>query len=374
MALNSFFKKIGIIIPFFAIFLMSQNTFAATYPLASGRVYRAWSQVNGSTWQYRQNYTDFVQADYPVNVLRSDTDWSRVLKGVRVVGNPTQGSSSYTVNSITNIIYQFRQQNGDCWNDGHSSSSINTTDYVPTLRLISGNDVLSSQSYASYDCQEEIAGNGYILHNFYFSGFSTTDSTAINGLDFRWGDAMNVPTTQLGGIAGVGTTTEVSDRDWAGTMVFMGAAYDYSVSNDPNAVYQGTIINQNNTIINQNNTQIEQNQQIIDHNDKEEQAADDIENQTPPTGTDNQQTTNLIGVLSNFLAQLQNFRATDCNVVLPFPSFIGGNMTVNICQNKDKAGDLISIIGSLIMVGFYIPLAIVLLRMIYNEIRSFTNG
>lgn len=373
------YTKLYLYLPLFIFcfaLLRYSSVNAATYPLASGRVYRAWSQVNGSTWQYRQNYTDFVQADYPVNVLRSDTDWSRVLKGIRVVGNPSQGSSNYTVNSITNIIYQFRQQNGDCWNDGHSSSSINTTDYVPTLRLISGNDVLSTQTYASYDCQEEIAGNGYILHNFYFSGFSTTDNTAINGLDFRWGDAMNVPTTQLGGIAGVGTTTEVSDRDWAGTIVFMGSAYDYSTSNDPNAVYQGTIINQNNTMINQNQ-QIINNQNAAAQQDQQDRdniqdTADNAQNSADNAQDQNEQATASLLDTMNALFTALGTPATDCIVNADLGNIDLGQ--INYCSGKPAAFE--PIINSVCIMIMAIPIYLIardlMLRFIY--LTSYAQG
>lgn len=113
-----------------------------------------------------------------------------------------------------------------------------------------------------------------------------------------------------------------------------------------------------------------------DYYDEQRQADQNISNQTSSSvqGAENQQTTNLIGILSNFLTQLQSFSATDCNLSLPFPSFIGGTQVVNICQGKDVLGNFITVIGTLAMVGFYIPLAVVLLKMIYNEIRSFTNG
>lgn len=110
--------------------------------------------------------------------------------------------------------------------------------------------------------------------------------------------------------------------------------------------------------------------------DEQRQADQNISNQSTSDiqGSENQATTNLIGILSNFLTQLQSFQATDCNLSLPFPQFIGGTQVVNICQGKDVLGNFITIIGTLAMVTFYIPLALVLLKMIYNEIRSFTNG
>lgn len=113
-----------------------------------------------------------------------------------------------------------------------------------------------------------------------------------------------------------------------------------------------------------------------DYYDEQRQADNNISNQSSSdiNGAENQATTNLIGVLSSFFTQLQSFQATNCNLSLPFPQFIGGTQVVNICQGKDVLGNFITVIGTLAMVTFYIPLAWVLLKMIYNEIRSFTNG
>lgn len=102
-------------------------------------------------------------------------------------------------------------------------------------------------------------------------------------------------------------------------------------------------------------------------------AADNSET-VADNNSENTATTNLVGALSSLLSALTNLNATNCNVTLPFPSALGGNMTVNICQNKDYAGNIISVFGSLTLCVFYVPLALKLLSMIYNEIRSFTNG
>lgn len=110
---------------------------------------------------------------------------------------------------------------------------------------------------------------------------------------------------------------------------------------------------------------------------KEEQAVENIENQTPPSQNetgDGAAATNLIGAFSGFVSALGGLSATNCNLTLNFPSFAGGTRVVNVCQNKDKAGNIISVFSSLTLIIFYVPLAIRLLTMIYNEIRSFTNG
>lgn len=116
---------------------------------------------------------------------------------------------------------------------------------------------------------------------------------------------------------------------------------------------------------------------IQNQNQEEEDAVQDAADDAADAAADNSSnsaTTNLVGVLSSFLSAITNFSATDCNVTLAFPSYAGGSMTFNVCQYKDKAGSIISVFTSLTLIVFYLPLAIKLLSMIYNEIRSFTNG
>lgn len=120
--------------------------------------------------------------------------------------------------------------------------------------------------------------------------------------------------------------------------------------------------------------QLEQRQQ------QEDDALDNIENQSPEDisesgETENQATTNLIGLFQSFITALSGITQTNnCNITLAFPSYAGGNITVNVCQNKDKGGNIVAVFSSLTLIIFYIPLALKLLSMIYNEIRSFTNG
>lgn len=118
---------------------------------------------------------------------------------------------------------------------------------------------------------------------------------------------------------------------------------------------------------------------IEEQQQKEQAAVDNIENQTPQDlsssgNTENQASSNLIDLIRSFVSALTTINTGNCDITLDFPSYAGGSRTVNICQNKDKAGNLISVFSSLTLIVFYIPLAFKLLTMIYNEIRSFTNG
>lgn len=112
-------------------------------------------------------------------------------------------------------------------------------------------------------------------------------------------------------------------------------------------------------------------------NDEQKQATEDAaanSNTQAQNNSSSTQTTNLIGAFQSFVTALTSLNATNCNVTLPFPSALGGNMQVNICQNKDYAGNIVSVFGSLTLIVFYIPFSLKILSMIYNEIRSFTNG
>lgn len=102
-------------------------------------------------------------------------------------------------------------------------------------------------------------------------------------------------------------------------------------------------------------------------------AADDSET-AAENNSESQQTDSIINVFGSFVSAVSSLQPTNCNVTLQWPASLGGNMTVNVCQNKDKAGNIVSVFGSITLLVFYIPLALKLLSMIYNEIRSFTNG
>ena len=122
--------------------------------------------------------------------------------------------------------------------------------------------------------------------------------------------------------------------------------------------------------------QVAQNQYLID---KETEAENNISNQSPSDiqGAENQQTSNIIGVITRFFGQLGNISSQSCNLTLPFPQYAGGTVTVTPCNGKQYLPDhglIITIAASLFLVGFTIPLCFILLKMIYNEIRSWTNG
>ena len=100
----------------------------------------------------------------------------------------------------------------------------------------------------------------------------------------------------------------------------------------------------------------------------EGQTTSDIDNAT------SSQTTSIIGTISSFVTALGTVQTGSCELTLPFPQFIGGNTTVNPCTGKDKAPTIVQVGSSMFLIGVFIPFAFMILKMIYNEIRSFTNG
>lgn len=150
------------------------------------------------------------------------------------------------------------------------------------------------------------------------------------------------------------------------TSIYLKADINFAMTTDANTSVLGDI--------NQNITNI--NNSINDHYDKEQEAVDNISNQSPSdiSNAENQATTNLIGVLSGFINAFSNINATNCSLTLEFPNYAGGTRVVDICQGKDKAPRIVEIGSSLLLIAVFVPLAYILIKMIYNEIRSWTNG
>lgn len=143
-------------------------------------------------------------------------------------------------------------------------------------------------------------------------------------------------------------------------------SYELTGSNDP-SYSQLEVISTQITTINNN---------IENHNNQEEQGWENISNQSAndiPNSTD-QQTSNLIGVITSFVTAIGGITASDCNLTLPFPNYAGGSTTVNVCQGKDKAPQIVQIGSSMLLLLFFLPLCWLLLKLIYNEIRTWTNG
>lgn len=171
-------------------------------------------------------------------------------------------------------------------------------------------------------------------------------------------------------VCDVGTDSN-SDYFWSNESA---GSYIYWEKN-PTVIVFGS--NLNDTLL---QTQIDQNTTIINQNNEyyshEYDATDNISGQSASDiqGATNAQTTSIIGTISSFVSALGSVQAGSCELTLPFPSFVGGQQVVNPCTGKDKAPTIVQIGSSMLLIVFFVPLAFIVLKMIYNEIRSWTNG
>lgn len=111
---------------------------------------------------------------------------------------------------------------------------------------------------------------------------------------------------------------------------------------------------------------------VGERNQKEYDSVDNIDGQSASDipGTDNQNTTNLIGIFSSFVSALGNASSTNCNFDGDFGNLDLGQM--NFC--RDDPPQIVQVIGSLVLIAVFVPLAYFLVNRIISEIRSFTNG
>lgn len=335
---------LGIFIPFLCFFVMSQNTSA----ISSNGI------SNSYIWRYYSGSASQTYGLVNTGAKSFNTDiWNYgSAGGVRI------GRFQFSANANISGLSDYTQVDADFKIRvmNISAQTTNFTDILPSLSTNYG--VFESGSCWSYQSGLE---SGFATQSWHCT-YYTSNISNISSLWVNFGSVENGDTISSG----------LVNLSYNAQIVFFDYSYASSLSPSSQAIINALNAG-NNTIINQNSQIINQNQQVID---KENQAIDNIENQDSSDISDaeNQATTNLIGVFSSLLNELGNFQASSCVLVLPLPNFIGGQTSVNICQGKDVFGNLITLIGSLTMICFYIPLALVLVKMIYNEIRSFTNG
>lgn len=239
-------------------------------------------------------------------------------------------------------------------------SSVSDHTVINNLKLTT-----PAQPFAIYDIDFEQLNANTSMFSIYIK--ATQNNLVLNDYSVRFYSGLTGSF-----IFALNPTERVSGGNWSHWAVVDTTVDTQSIVNAINSQtdYTSNLNQINNNINNINNS-------INNINDEEEtatqDAADDASDAADANST-NQQTSNLIGVLQNFLSAITNFSGTDCNITLAFPNYAGGNMSVNVCQNKDKAGNIIGVFTSLTLIVFYLPLALKLLSMIYNEIRSFTNG
>ena len=325
------------------VLLMSHNSFAASgsrdYTSAQG----AYGYYIGGS--YGRNVS--FNGNLPQELITGSTTQDKALFGVVV-----------NYSGINNIITDTDQYHTITWRYNLSASNSNILwEYNESKVPITLSETMGGSTTNFTDkCNYVLSGNdlGVVCSRNYSQGQRPTRV------------AITIGRT---GIFTFGTDTSLGYSFHNTSSPYVGATIklaSVSMSWTSSGIDNSAVIDGINNIDNKLDEQF----------DKENAAVDNIGNQQPPSSGsgENSTTTNLIGVLSSFVSALSGLSATDCNLTLDFPSYAGGTRVVNICQNKDKAGNLISVFSSLTLIVFYVPLAIKLLTMIYNEIRSFTNG
>ena len=327
-----------LIIPFLCIVLMSHNTFAADISLQARPI---WSNLIPSftclvyTVGVYNNECINLNSDITVSV----SDFTFIIpEGINITSATTVMQVELLFdnyqdnNSIDGNFLRARFQSGNFGLIDVSSSSQGSTGYMVRLTFI---------AERSFTTRASDNSNRYTVYN-------PLNQTELAYL--KPGERMVISNVGLYNLSGDGTQAIVNAIN----------------NNNTSSVTQ----QQGQAIVNAiNNAQ-----------QKEDEAVDNIESQTPSSissaggSGENQQTSSLLATLDSFLQALQGLSATNCNVTLNMPSFAGGAMTVNVCQNKEYTGNIVSIVGSIMLVVFYLPVAIMLVSKIYSEIRSFTNG
>lgn len=336
-------------IPVLAVLFMSHNT-------------SAWGPISGydttaSSWNASGSYGYYINGNYGRN-----QSWSGYPPVELITGSKTTVKHLYGVQTAHNISINDQKKYHNIRVGLVLSSS------SPRDDLLASNIPVTVQLTYSNNTYETITLG---------CGANYTESTPayLEAVCEFTLDNYKAPTRWSLTMGRVGTFTYPTDDPLitSGTICAVSSVscatisvhqtYEqWSGSNDDSAAIVGGLQDIDNTL----------NQQF----DQENDAVDNISNQQPPASGSGQNSTtsSLLDTLGSFLTAITNLSATNCEVVLAFPSFAGGSQTVNICQNKEYTGNIVSIAGSIILVLFYLPVAFMLINKIYSEIRSFTNG
>lgn len=341
-------KKIllGIFICLCSVLLMSHNIYAVEISeqvtFVKGYFYPYWSDNNGKTYS-TGGYQYSTNGDYAT----SNIQYFRTSSNSALTANAGQyvsltGSIVISVNSQSQAV----------------SIQANPRQYFSISSSNTDCQILDLQ----YDDQQyQTQGTTWLLR-YSFSSVCRMKSNVTNNV------AMNF---NLNGNSTSGT-------DYLNFIPQYIAVWKQAGSFDDSDIIAA--INRLNTTITGIVDKFDDLKDVIEQGQEQEQeATENIENQTPEDissegQTENTQTTSIINVFGGFLSALSGVNTGSCVVNLPFPSYAGGTWQMNICQNKDKAGNIVSLFGSATMIFFFLPVAWRLLGMIYNEIRSFTNG
>ena len=324
-----------LIIPVFAVLLMSHNTSAAS-TVVNLNSFNGWYgyQINNNTPVGNANITGSLPN---LQVITGVSGTEKKLYGVgnRFSFNLPTGGARYDV-SVRFQLHQFHQDTYYLDTPQNQKTATWTFD-----------DGSTTTTY----CSVEVSGGGseaYMI-NFVCSYSGSKRPTVASATLGRTSSGLS------------GQPLMYSNRSDSSIYVTLASYWYEVITNDQ----QGVIDELGNI-----------DDTLNDQFDKENAAVDNIGNQQPPASGsgENSTTSSLLDTLGSFLNAITNLSATNCEVVLAFPAFAGGSQTVNICQNKEYTGNIVSIAGSIILVMFYLPVAFMLVNKIYSEIRSFTNG
>lgn len=327
---------LGIIIPIFGFFLMSQNTFAASLSTAQFGLY--YKSSDSAAWQQKQGilYGAYNNNDTQFNYGGYIRDYYWLTPVVQFNGN------SVAIHFETNLVASLYRNTGSPWVNLDHLAISNCGSYTIANSSLSY-AVTPWTSNGRYNYTLTVYGD------VVFSGVNKTQDDircTVSGVDYSFFDGPY-------------------DAN-ATSVYFEQNPMTINFSNNINDALLQAQINQSNTIINQN-------QAVMDQNNS---AYDAISGQSENniSGATNGQTTSLINVISGFISAFSGISASNCNMTLEFPTYAGGTRVVNICSGKEKGPRIVEIGSSLLLILVFVPLAYILIRMIYNEIRSWTNG
>lgn len=349
---------LGIIIPFFAFFLMSQNVEAVALDTSSFDLHYAANGSSSYLWQNGMKYGQNTGGTQGINYVNLSTGYGFAnlyqfnTSAVNATGN------YMTINFETNIVVTGASPayRGEFVNLPYMSIQVCTgTGAFSNMQLID-----KSLSSAVTEWND---GKSLTL-TFYGSASYRNIGQGSSGIIVCQIGNPNYAFL---------TTTNAFSTTYINRVFFEQNPGSIEFSNNINDALLQMQVNQNNTIINQNQQILDQNQAVIDQDNS---AYDSISGQDANNidGSTNAQTASLISVISGFISAFSSINPTNCDMNLELPDFAGGSRLVNICSGKENAPQIIEIGSSLLLICVFVPLAFVVIKMIYSEIRSWTNG
>lgn len=332
-------RFLGIFLCLLSILLMSHNTFAADVSFDDVHVYFQPTQVltycsNGWSTGYCNN----------VNA----SNQSLGLTTINFMGSNIQGLQAGQYYFETYI--------------GLSSGASTEAPYVVATPKLANSNTVSFESVSS-TTRGSTTVRLYRLLSFWTGGTDISAGLQIlppNGT----GAWTNTGAYQVASF----TIYRVNNSDATNTQIVNAInSQSQSLNNINNA------INTLNNSTNSNGVKLDEiNNSIQEQNDKENAAIDNIDNQSTSDiqGTDDSNTTSLIGLFSSFVSALSSASATNCNINGDMGNIDLG--TLNFCRDAPPA--IVQIIGSIFLIVLFVPLAYFLVKRIIAEVRSFTNG